>query len=226
MDSAMRAIYRTAESDYDINSSWGSAIADTLRNLSFMASNGYMGLLNLTEQAEGIKAYGATFMIRSLPVVSKMFSRWSKGQMTNRERRELLNVVFGYDVRGLRIWDETLQRTAFKYGENSLKTKLVAGSAQLAEWMPTTRFLNATQESISKTAQDMFLGELLHYTYKGKGGKALKKGFLSDVTLLRAGVSKEDFKDIQEALARAFVPKEKGYFDVRDINALVDNQKA
>lgn len=226
MDSAMRAIYRTAESDYDINSSWGSAIADTLRNLAFMASNGYMGLLNLTEQAEGIKAYGATFMIRSLPVVSKMFSSWSKGQMTNRERRELLNVVFGYDVRGLRIWDETKQRTAFKYGENSLKTKLVAGSAQLAEWMPTTRFLNATQESISKTAQDMFLGELLHYTYKGKGGKALKKGFLSDETLLRAGVSKEDFKAIQEALTKAFVPNEKRYFDVRDINALLDNQKA
>lgn len=232
MDSAMRAIYRTAESDYDINSSWGSAIADTLRNLSFMASNGYMGLLNLTEQAEAIKAYGATFMIRSLPVVSKMFSSWSKGQMTKQERRELLNVVFGYDVRGFRIWDETRQRTAFKYGENSLKTKLVAGSAQLAEWMPTTRFLNATQESISKTAQDMFLGELLHYSYRNRGVNALKKvannreGFLSEETLLRAGVSKEDFEAIQEALARAFVPNEKGYFDVRDINALLDNQKA
>ena len=228
MDSAMRAIYRTAESDFDINSSWGSAIADTLRNLSFMASNGYMGLLNLTEQAEAIKAYGVTFMIRSLPGVSKMLSRWSKGQMTRQERRDMLNVVFGYDVRGYRIWDETKHRTAFKYGENSLKTRLVAGSAQLAEWMPTTRFLNATQESISKTAQDMFLGELLHYTYKGKGGKALKKGFLSDVTLLRAGVSKEDFKAIQEALTKAFVPSKtkKGYFDVKDINALLDNQKA
>lgn len=232
MDSAMRTIYRTAESDFDVNSSWGSAISDSLRNLAFMASNGYMGLLNLTEQAEAIKAYGATFMIRSLPVVSKMFSSWSKGQMTKQERRELLNVVFGYDVRGYRIWDETRQRVAFKYGENSLKTKLVAGTAQLAEWMPTTRFLNATQESISKTAQDMFLGELLHYSYRNRGVGALKKiannreGFLSEETLLRAGVSKEDFKAIQEALARAFVPNEKGYFDVRDINALLDNQKA
>ena len=232
MDSAMRTIYRTAESDFDVNSSWGSAISDSLRNLAFMASNGYMGLLNLTEQAEAIKAYGATFMIRSLPVVSKMFSSWSKGQMTKQERRELLNVVFGYDVRGYRIWDETRQRTAFKYGENSLKTKLVAGTAQLAEWMPTTRFLNATQESISKTAQDMFLGELLHYSYRNRGVGALKKiannreGFLSEESLLRAGVSKEDFKAIQEALARAFVPNEKGYFDVRDINALLDNQKA
>ena len=232
MDSAMRAIYRTAESDYDINSGWGSAIADTLRNISFMVSNGYMGLLNLTEQAEAIKAYGVTFMIRSLPGVSKMLSRWSKGQMTRQERRDMLNVVFGYGVRGYRIWDETKHRTAFKYGENSLKTRLVAGSAQLAEWMPTTRFLNATQESISKTAQDMFLGELLHYSYRNRGVGALKKvannreGFLSEETLLRAGVSKEDFKDIQEALARAFVPNEKGYFDVRDINALLDNQKA
>ena len=232
VDALIRTVYRTAESDFDVNRSWYSAVADVIRNLSFMTSSGYMGLLNLTEQAEGIKAYGATFMLKSLPVIAHRFSNWSRGNMSPRERRELLSVMFGYDVRGLRLWDETLQRASFKYGEGSIKSKIVAGTAQLSEWMPTTRFLNATQESISKKAQDLFFGELLQYSYRNRGVKALKaiaenkEGFLSQETLLRAGVSVEDFHEIQKAIAKAFVPAEDGTFVVRNLDALMDNQQA
>ena len=231
-DSAIRAIYRTSDTDFDANTGWMSAISDCLRNISFMSANGYMGLLNLTEQAEAIKAYGATFMLRSLPGISKRFSSWSKGQFTPDERRDMLNMVFGYDVRPYRIWDETYQRTAFKYGEGSVKSLLVAGTAQVAEWMPTSRFLNATQESISKTAQDMFLGELLHHVHDSPKVTKLKviadnrEGFLSKETLKRAGVTKPDFDYLQGVLKKAFSPNKDGYFDVTDIKTLMNNDRA
>ena len=232
VNALIRTIYRTAESEYDSSRSGWSALADIIKNLSFMTSSGYMGLLNLTEQAEAVKAYGATFMLKSLPVIAHKFSSWSKGQLTPQENRELLSIVFGYDVRGLRIWDETYQRTAFKYGEGSLKTLLVAGTSQLSEWMPTTRFLNATQESISKKAQDLFFGELLQYSFRNRGSSALKvianngEGFLSQETLLRAGISVEDFEELHMALVRAFDMTEDGMFAIHKLDALMDNHRA
>ena len=120
-----------------------------------------------------------------------------------------MNMLFGYETRGLRLWDETLARAEYKYGEGSISAKLVAGTAQLAEWSPLTRFLNATQESIVKTAQDEFLGEYLRYLYKASplgDPKGWAKGFLNRTTLRRAGVSMADFKHLETAMRKAFEP--------------------
>lgn len=209
MDTVERAIYRTTERDTDEARGALSAIADIARNLTFFTSNGYMGLLNLTEQAEAVKAYGGTFFIKSIPGLAGKFSSWSKGEYTPEWRRSFMNMLFGYETRGLRLWDETLARAEYKYGEGSISAKLVAGTAQLAEWSPLTRFLNATQESIVKTAQDEFLGEYLRYLYKASplgDPKGWAKGFLNRTTLRRAGVSMADFKHLETAMRKAFEP--------------------
>lgn len=209
MDTVERAIYRTTERDTDEARGIISALSDMARNLSFFTANGYMGLLNLTEQAEAIKAYGGTFFIKSIPGLAGKFSSWSKGNYTPEWRRSFMNMVFGYETRGLRLWDETLARAEYKYGEGSLSAKLVAGTAQLAEWSPLTRFLNATQESIARTAQDEFLGEYLRYLYKASpldDPKGWAKGFVNKTTLARAGVSMDDFKYLGDTMRKSFEP--------------------
>lgn len=229
-----RGIYQTTDRDLDSASGGLSALCDVIRNLSFFTSNAFMGLLNLTEQAEAIKAYGASFMLKSLPVISKKFSSWSKGDFTPQERRSFMNLVFGHEVRGYRIWDETYQRTAFKYGDGSIATALVAGTAQLSEWSPFTRFLNATQESIAKTAQDEFLGEYLRHIFSksptalAKKGGYYGKGFLNEETLTRAGVTKEDFDYLSDVLRNCFEQNSDGSFRViqKNMPLLVSNDRA
>lgn len=215
-----RGVYQTTDRELDSASGWLSATCDVIRNLSFFTSNAFMGMLNLTEQAEAIKAYGASFFVKSLPWLSKRFSSWSKGDFTPQERRSFMNLVFGHEVRGFRIWDETYQRTAFKYGDGSISTALVAGTAYIADWSPFTRFLNATQESIAKTAQDEFLGEYLRFIYSktpqqlAKKGGYYGKGFLNEETMIRAGVSKEDFNYLSGKLKECFIQNPDGSFKV------------
>lgn len=211
MDAVERAIYRTTNREFDEASGLMSAISDIARNLSFFTANGYMGLLNLTEQAEAVKAYGGTFLIKSIPGLSKLFSSWSQGIYTPEWRRSFQNMVFGNETRGLRLWGETLARAEYKYGEGSLSARLVAGSAQLAEWSPLTKFLNATQENIVQTARDEFLGEYLRFLGSAKNpvldaSKGWGRGFLSKETLRRAGVSEGDFNYLNEVMRKAFVP--------------------
>nr|DAQ15507.1 MAG TPA: internal virion protein D [Caudoviricetes sp.] len=233
MDTVERAIYRTTERDTDEARGVLSAISDIARNLSFFTANGYMGILNLTEQAEAIKAYGGTFFIKSIPGLAGKFSSWSKGNYTPEWRRSFMNMLFGYETRGLRLWDETLARAEYKYGEGSLSAKLVAGTAQLAEWSPLTRFLNATQESIARTAQDEFLGEYLRYLYKASpldDPKGWAKGFINKTTLRRAGVSMDDFKYLGETMRKTFEPNSlvdvsKG-FQVTNHMALLNDPRA
>lgn len=202
------AIYRTTEREFDLNNTWKDAVVDVLMDLTFASKNMWMGAMNLTETAEAIKAYGASFMLKSLPGVRKIFADWSQGKLNETTRREFTNLAFGYSTRGLRCWDDIASTMGDKYGAETWKAKLTTGSKWVAEHSPFTRFLNATQESIANTARDLFLGELLDALEKHPMGflkdAKLGKGFLNATTLARAGVTKEDYTYMCKVLQNTF----------------------
>lgn len=206
------AIYRTTDREFDLNNSWADAVLDSIMDLTFATKNMWMGPLNLTESAEAIKAYGATFALKSLPGVRRLFADWSQGKLDFNTRREFTNLAFGYSTRGLRCWDDIASTMSDKYGAETWKAKLTTGTKWLAEISPFTRYLNATQESIANTARDLFLGELMDAieTHPMKFFRDAKngKGFLNATTLARAGVSKEDYAYMCKVLQQTFKNRE------------------
>lgn len=187
--------YGRSGMDNEDASSWGSAMADALRNFTFFTHNAFMGVLNHFEIAEGIKEFGASFFFKSIPGMPDKIKDWSKGGMTRQERDEFRDMAFGKEVRVRGAWSEIYERNLDKFGGDKYKARLVAGTQWLSTNSPFTKYLNKSQDTIVSTAQDLFVGQFTRHVHGGKGRVA----FLDSKTLNRLNINPKDFADFTKA---------------------------
>lgn len=199
------------------------AVAEVLRNLAFCTKNAYMGLMNHTEVAEGIKAYGGSFLIRSVPGASKLLGNWTKGGMKEADVRAIQNMVFGDEVRQLNLWRDISRRNIQRYNGNKFLASIVSGSEWAANASPFTRYLQATQKSIVGEAQGQFLAEMARSAH---GLAKTKKGFFNKVDLNRNSISPERAKAMLKAVKEATTIDADGAIRITNSDALFSDAAA
>lgn len=200
-----------------------NAVSEVLRNLAFFTKNAYMGLMNHTEVAEGIKAYGGSFLIRSVPGASKLLGNWTKGGMKEADVRAIQNMVFGDEVRQLHLWRDISRRNIQRYNGNKFIATIVSGSEWAANASPFTKYLQATQRSIVGEAQGQFLAEMARSAH---GLAKTKKGFFNKVDLKRNSISPERAEAMLEAVRKATTIDADGAIRVTDSDALFNDATA
>lgn len=188
--------YGRSGMDAEDSSSWGNAIADALRNFTFFTHNAFMGVLNHFEITEGIKEFGASFFFKSIPDIPDKIKDWSKGGMTKAERDEFRDLAFGKEVRVRGSWNEIYERNLDKFGGDTYKARLVAGTQWLATNSPFSKYLQKSQDTIVSVAQDTFIGQFTRYLH----GSESKVAFLNKTTLNRLNIYHKDFEDFCKAL--------------------------
>jgi hypothetical protein len=180
---------------------------DIIRNLAFMTKNSYMGLMNLFEQAEAVKAYGAWHIIKSIPAVNEVLARWGSGDIKPSEAKALQSYLYGQRVRNHELFrdirDESLERQAQRFKGKKMFGAVVGWSETLAYTNPFTKFLRSTENNIILSAQDSFTGELVRYTFTrdtGYKGETYKSGFLTRKMMERNNISERDMNELMGAI--------------------------
>lgn len=199
------------------------AVGRVLKASTFMTKNGLMWLGNFFEQTEAIKNYGALQMIRSVKGLEQAIGDWTNGGMNADMRRSALNILFTNQLKPLKffgdIYREGYAKNMARYGGNKVLASLVTSVDSLAQASPLTKALHETENSIVGSAQDQFLGELFLHAH---GVKALRGGaaFLSERTLERNSIMKEDFDALLKAL------KEASNYDPKTGQLSIKNEEA
>lgn len=226
-DQIINMIYNKYSSRSDVNSSWLGAMADSIRNLTFLSKNALMGVANLFEQGEAIKHYGAMHFFKGVPLVRELFDNWTNKGMTNKEVRQAQSLIFGMSVRNTGIlrdiatesWDKQLRR----FNGDKAKAILVATTDILAQASPFTKFLQNTENSIVEASQGMFFGELIHYAHNRS---IYKKGFLNKELMQRNGISQENFDNLLKILKESTTVGKNKEITIDNLDAILSKDPA
>ena len=179
--------------------SYGDALAEVLRNVTFGSFSTFMGLLSYGEMTEAIKAYGAGIIIKSIPYADKLATRWTKGEFTSKDKEAIHNSITGSEVREILGYGETLERTLDDYhGIDGWTARIVAGSRMFATHSPGAYLLRSTQRSIVDTVNEQFLSELMKSAHGKPNG--LHHNFQRDKDWKRAGVTAKERDAINNLL--------------------------
>ena len=204
------------------------ALADALRQITFMGANGFMGVLNYTEVAQGVRAYGAMFVLQSIPKVGPMLSRWSKGLINMQDRTMIQGILFGQEVKALRLFSDIRRNQQRRYYSSSSNkfnrglANIVAGLEYVSNKLPSTRFLQDSQASIVSTVQAKMLDDLIRMAY---GGQAKGKIFFSQKALQRLSIDDAQMNELFDFLRGAFTYTKDGA-KLKDLDALKANPNA
>ena len=222
LDLTADMIYGKYGSRADINGSWLGAMADVIRNLTFLSKNALMGVANIFEQGEAVKHYGAVQILRNTPLVRELFDNWTKNGMSNAEVRQAQSWIFGLSVKPSGVFrdiaQESYERQLHRFQGNKAKAMLVAASESLAQASPFTKFIQSTENSIVEGSQGMFLGELIQYAHNKTRSS---KGFLSDEVLHRNGVSVENFDKMLKLLRESTTVDKNGAISITNLQHLM-----
>lgn len=215
-------IYGKYGSRADINTSWLGAVADVVRNLTFLSKNALMGVANIFEQGEAVKHYGAVQILRNTPLVRELFDNWTKNGMSNADVRHAQSLIFGLSVKNAGVFrdisQESYERQLHRFQGNKAKAMLVAASESLAQASPFTKFIQSTENSVVEGSQGMFLGELIQYAHN----KSLRpNGFLTKETLARNGVSVENFDKMLKLLRESTTVDKNGAISITNLQHLM-----
>ena len=196
------------------------AIAESLRNLAMFTKGGYMGLMNYTEIAEGIKAYGGSFLIKSIPGASKLFGNWTRGGMSDVDVRAVQNMVFGDEIRQLDLWRNIKRSNLHRYNGNKFLAGVVSGTQWVSSASPLTKFLQVSQRNIVGEAQGQFLAEM---TRSAHGLAKTKRGFFNKVDLQRNSISPKRAEAMLDAVRKATTVGKDGSLKVTNSDALFND---
>ena len=214
------------------------AFAEIIRNLTFFTKNGFMGLLNHTEVAEGIRAYGSAYFLRSVPWVRNKFKNWSQGHYTNEDITAINNSIFGEEVKSVGIfsnsWEETKARAKVRYQDIERRNKdrydtrgwvrrLASATQWLAELSPATRYLQHSQRSIVDEARGQFMGELVRTAHGLKKGH---KGFFNDKDLKRNSITYDQADHLIATIKDCTKVNTDGSIEFTDLNKLYNDTDA
>lgn len=203
--------------DFDEGLGVGTALSEILRNLTFATSNTYMGLLNYTETAAGVLAYGPSLLLKTIPGFNKVMTRWAKGGMTPAEERGVMDLLFTQEPVVRSAWGDIRRHNRYRFGDHKVLADIVSGTQVLSQALPTTKFLQASQINIVDTARGMMLAQII----RGQKGGFFRKG-----TLTRLNITPKDMAHLKRQLNKAFAVDAKGGISVRDINEVTRDPRA
>ena len=210
--------------DYDYDLGFGNAMSEVLRNLTFATQNTYMGLLNYTELSAGVLAYGPSLLLKSIPGMGKLITRFSKGGMTKADERMVLDLMFTREPKIVNIWGDIRRTNRYRYGNHKILADIVSGTQYLANALPTTKFLASSQANIVDTARGMMLSEMARRA-KGLTGKQ-RGNFLRKGTLERLNIDPSDYWHMLSKIDKAFDLDASGKLSIRDIDEIVQDPRA
>lgn len=203
--------------DYDEGLGVGTALSEILRNLTFATSNSYMGILNFLETSAGVLAYGPNLLLKSIPGFNKVMTRWAKGGMTPAEERGVMDLLFTQEPVVRSSWGDIRRHNRYRFGDHKVLADIVSGTQILAQALPTTKFLQASQINIVDTARGMMLAQII----RGQKGGFFRKG-----TLTRLNITPKDMAHLKRKLKKAFAVDVKGGISIRDINEVTRDPRA
>lgn len=209
----LHRIYGMGIRDYDTDLGFGNAMSEVLRNLTFATANTYMGLLNYTEMSAAVLAQGPMMLIRSIPGLGGLFHRFSKGGMTVEDERMLTDLVFTREPSIRNVWGDVRRRNRNRYGNHRVLADIVSGTQWLANALPTTKFLIASQQNIVDTARGAMLAELVR---ESKGFRKGLGGFLRKGTKERLNITESQYNNLMKKLDEVFEVDEKGRISFRN----------
>lgn len=225
-DILLKKFFGMSTRDYDTDLGLGTAMSEVLRNLTFASANTFMGLLNYTEMSAGVLAYGPALLLKSIPGMDQLITRFSKGGMTKADERMALDLIFCREPKIVNIWSDIRRFNRYRYGRNKIMADIVSGTQYLANALPTTRFLQASQYNIVDTVRGAMLSELIRRNQVRVIPENAKVGFLRKGTLKRLGISPEDYTHMMTVLSKAFHADETGRIILDNIDLLTNDARA
>ena len=225
LDVMHRRLYGMALNPARANFSYADAFALMFRNLAYGDFGTMMGVLNYGEVASAIQAYGASIIIKMLPGVHELYSRFGKGQFSQQDLRAWKDYVIGREIS-----DQLNVREIMRLNRQNLKdlhpfmATAVGISDVFARYSPANFVQRYSQESIIDTVQNAFLTELAR---KALGKTVDARGFARELDLKRLNISRDDFEYTLKTLKEyvGIDGKNDLYFS-KDIAGLRDNQRA
>lgn len=177
------------------------------KNIAFMKSSAFMGLMNFLEIASGLREHGMLFMAQVVPGFGKMVSSLKNGKVTQENIHLAQNLVWGpeldrviHPTYGQSI--ERAQNVLAQGGHAGLFGQFMGAAqgtvAATADRFWTTQFLRATTKSIVETARGEFFADLAKFAHGAE--KTGNTGFASYKRAEAASISKEQLDGIVSLL--------------------------
>lgn len=183
------------------------ALAQIGNNIAYSVMSTWIGFMNYAEVSGALMGYGSKFLIEAIPPLRAMFS---KG-LSKKELEYVRDNTIGRELNQLFGFGEIMRQTAERFegeGVNKFLIKALGVSKAVSEWSPGNLMQRASQDNIISAVQNCFISELAR---KAHGlGKDGHQGFLRDIDLERANLTKEQYEGALDILRRATYIDKKG----------------
>lgn len=207
-----------------------AAFESITKNLAFMKSSAYMGILNYTEIATGIRQHGLLWATTTIPGIGKALNSLRYGKNTAKSLHLAQNIVWGMDLdRAIRptyseAIDRNVTRLVSEAGDRPGVRRLGAAQGAIAaatdNWW-TSRMLRGTTQRIIESSRAEFFADLAGAAHGRKG-----TSFVNPKKALEASVSKEQLEGIKNLLREATKMGEKGDLEIVKPDMLLRDPRA
>lgn len=208
-----------------------AAMESILKNLAFMKSSAFMGILNYTEIAAGIRHHGLLFAAQAVPGIGDAFTLLRHGRQTKEALHLAQNIVWGMDLDKVIIptmaqaIDRSVTRMVSETSDSLANRALGAvqgavGNATDRFW--TTQVLRHTTAKITDTARAEFFSDLARLAH----GLGDGNGFANPARALEASVNEAQFAAILKLLKTSTKVDAKGNLSITKPDALLRSPDA
>ena len=179
------------------------AVTEALRNVTYTTSNGLFFMDTFAEQAEAVRRYGAGIVLKSLPFTRTHLAKWNMGKDVKGARQFLSDAGLVKQFQELGTFKDTFKlsfdRNIERFNGNKALAFLVSSTKTVADFSPFTQWLRRSEQMVSESVADAFMGELVRFSHKGiKEDKF--QGFLTQETLKRNNITQKDFDKLTDDL--------------------------
>lgn len=192
---------------------------ETFKNFTGMTKNGFFWFYNMFETAAGVQAYGADFVVKGTPILRNKFMDSIKGvKPTEKDLRFMANRLFSDELMSTNSWNNIIENSYGKYGQNSTWGKIVAGSEWLYKKSPLTKLQSASQMAPEHLALNELMAEVTRFAHtEGKQltKKQFGKGFLNEADMRRMGITSDRFDDLIDGIRKVTYLDDEGFPRVR-----------
>lgn len=201
-----------------------------LKNVAFMKSSTYMGVLNYTEIAAGIREHGLSWAASTIPGIGRAFDNLRLGKQTAETKRLAQNIVWGPELdRAIHgtfteLQERNVDRLVNEHADTLMTRALgrVQGATQFAadRWW-TAQFLRSSTRNIVESARGEFFADMAHGAHGTKG-----TGFLSAKRANQASVSAEQLEGIKSLLRETTSVATDGTLTIKNADKLANDPRA
>lgn len=208
-----------------------AAVESIFKNLAFMKSSAFMGILNYTEIAAGMRQHGLLFGLQAVPGIGKAFTQLRHGKDTAEALHLAQNIVWGMELDKVihptmaQSVDRSVTRMVSETADTLTNRALGATQGVIANvtdrfW--TTQMLRHTHSRITETARSEFFADLARLAQ----GKGTGNGFANPARAMEASVNEAQFADVLKLLKSSTKVDAKGNLTVTDAAALLNDPRA